>query len=64
MRVYALLLLLAPAGVAIAGYCAAVWGAPALGAPAALNAAGMIACVGGAALAGASVWRNRAMRRH
>jgi len=55
--------LAAAAGVAIAGYCAAVWGAPALGAPAALNAAGMMACVGGAALAGASIWRNRALRR-
>jgi manganese/zinc/iron transport system permease protein len=47
--------------VALGGYAAAAWGAPALGLPAALNAAGTIAVTGGVALAAAA--GNRAMRR-
>lgn len=55
--------LIVAAAVAVAGYGAAVWAAPALGAPAALNAAGVIACVGGVALTAAVAWRNRQRRR-
>lgn len=48
--------------MAVGGYGAAVWGAPAVGAPGALNAAGVIAVVGGICLGLASAggsWRRR-----
>lgn len=49
--------------VAVGGYAAAAWGAPAVGLPAALNAAGTIAVVGGIALAAAAGWRASQRRR-
>ena len=54
--------LLIAGAVAIGGYGAAAWAAPAIGLPAALNAAGTIAVTGGVALAIAAGWR--AFRRH
>jgi len=54
--------LLIAGAVAIGGYGAAAWAAPAIGLPAALNAAGTIAVTGGVALAIAAGWS--AFRRH
>lgn len=49
--------------VALGGYGAAAWGAPAIGLPSALNAAGTIAVVGGIALGGAAAWRAALNKR-